>query len=580
MRRLALIVDRSRQYFLRVLVFHGLHDTILRPRLQRRQLLFSRRNGHCCLIGAESGLTIEGEQSISSQERSRAAARRTRKRTMKLWQTTAVLAFAAPAFASALHAAPAEGKPNVLFIMSDDLNCDLGCYGHPQVKSPNIDRLAKRGLRFNRAYCQFPLCGPSRASVMCGLYPDQTLVQHNAIYVRQRVPNVVTMPQMFRNAGYTVMRVGKIYHYGVPGTIGTDGHDDPDSWEKVINPRGRDKDDEAQVFTLRPGQYGGTLSWMAAEGTDEEQTDGIGATAAVKLLEQFAADKNPFFLAVGFYRPHTPYVSPKKYFDMYPTDKIVVPTVPEGYLDTLPLPAQRALTNKKDQVNLPDETARKAIQAYYASITFMDAQVGRVLDALDRLGLDKNTIVVFISDHGYHMGEHGYYQKMTLFENATRVPMIVTVPGMKSAGASTNSLAEMVDLYPTLAQLCKTTPPAILPGVSQTKVLDDPQVAARDSALTQHHEGYTLRTDRYRYTAWGKDGADGVELYDHMSDPAEMDNLANRKRQEDVKAELATMLRQRIAHATAKPAGLVQIPPDPNERAARKAKARQAAAAK
>lgn len=498
---------------------------------------------------------------------------------MKRWRL--VLLFAAMAIVGMLRANAADAaKPNVLFIMSDDLNCDLGCYGHPIVKSPNIDRLAARGLRFNRAYCQFPLCGPSRASVMCGLYPDQTLVQHNAIYVRQRVPNVVTMPQMFRNAGYTVMRIGKIYHYGVPGTIGTDGHDDPESWEKVINPRGRDKDDEAQVFTLRPGQYGGTLSWLAADGTDEEQTDGIGATAAVKLLEQFAADKKPFFLGLGFYRPHTPYVSPKKYFDMYPTDKLVVPTVPDGYLQTLPLPARLTLTNKKDQVNLPDETARKAMQAYYASITFMDAQVGRVLDALDRLGLDKNTIVVFISDHGYHMGEHGYYQKMTLFENAARVPMIVSVPGMRSAGASTNSLIESLDLYPTLAELCGTTPPPILSGVSQTKVLDDPNTKARDSALTQHHDGYTLRTDRYRYTAWGHEGGDGVELYDHMSDPVEMDNLANRKAQVDVKAELAATLRQRIAKAKHKPAGLTQIPPEPNERPGRKAKARQAAAAK
>ncbi len=356
---------------------------------------------------------------------------------MKLFQLLALAAIGTASAAATLCAADADGKYNVLFIMSDDLNCDLGCYGHPQVKSPNIDRLAKRGLRFERTHCQFPLCGPSRASIMCGLYPDQTLVQQNAIYVRQRVPNVQTMPQMFRNHGYTAMRIGKIYHYGVPGSIGTDGHDDPDSWNKVVNPRGRDKDDESLVVTLRPGQYGGTLSWLAAEGTDEEQTDGIGATAAVKLLEQFAANKTPFFLGVGFYRPHTPYVSPKKYFDMYPQDKIVVPNVPAGYMDTLPQPARDTLTRKQEQVDLPEETARKAIQAYYASITFMDAQVGRVLDALEKTGLDKNTIVVFTSDHGYHMGEHAYYQKMTLFENATRVPLIISVPGMKTAGQST-----------------------------------------------------------------------------------------------------------------------------------------------
>ncbi len=475
-------------------------------------------------------------------------------------------------------AADANGRPNVLFIISDDLNCDLGCYGHPLVKSPNIDRLAQRGLRFQSAHCQFPLCGPSRASIMCGLYPDQTLIHHNSIYVRQRVPNVQTMPQMFRNHGYTAMRIGKIYHYGVPGTIGTDGTDDPDSWEKVFNPRGRDKDDEAKVFTLRPGQYGATLSWLAADGTDEEQTDGIGATAAVKQLEQFAQQQTPFFLAVGFYRPHTPYVSPKKYFDMYPQDKIVVPSVPADYLDALPLPARYTLTIKKDQLNLPDETARQAIQAYYASITFMDAQVGRVLDALDRLGLDKNTVVVFTSDHGYHMGEHGHYQKMTLFENATRVPLIVSAPGMKSAGQSTASLAELLDIYPTLADLCGLTPPSILSGVSLASVLDEPKSTPRTSALAQHHDGYTLRTDRYRYTAWGHDGADGAELYDHASDPAEMNNLAGREANADTAAEMAKLLHQRVAAARQSPAGLEQIPPKDNERPGRRTNAKKAAA--
>ncbi|MEX2115000.1 MAG: sulfatase [Pirellulales bacterium] len=497
---------------------------------------------------------------------------------MTYWQQLMLLVIAVAIGSTSVWAADTGSRANVLFIISDDLNCDLGCYGHPLVKSPNIDRLAQRGLRFQQAHCQFPLCGPSRASIMCGLYADQTLVQHNAIYVRQRVPNVVTMPQMFRNHGYAAMRIGKIYHYGVPGTIGTDGHDDPDSWEKVINPRGRDKDDEANVFTLRPGQYGGTLSWLAADGTDEEQTDGIGALAAVKQLEQFAEQKTPFFLAMGFYRPHTPYVSPKKYFDMYPADRIVVPTVPTGYLDTLPQPARDTLTNKKDQVNLPDETARQAIQAYYASITFMDAQVGRVLDALDRLGLDKNTIVVFTSDHGYHMGEHGYYQKMTLFENATRVPLIISVPGMKSAGMSTASLAELLDIYPTLSEMCGLTPPSILSGVSLASVLDEPKSTPRTSALTQHHNGYTLRTDRYRYTAWGNDGADGTELYDHASDQAEMVNLTGHKVGMDTAAELPKLLSQRVAAARQHPAGLEQIPPSENERQSRRAKAQKATA--
>jgi arylsulfatase A-like enzyme len=462
------------------------------------------------------------------------------------------------ALAPAVGAADAA-RPNILFLIADDLNCDLGCYGHRLVQSPNIDALAGRGLRFERAYCQFPLCCPSRASFMCGLYPDQTTVRTNGIFIRDRMPNVVTLSQMFRNHGYLPVRVGKIYHYGVPRDIGTDGHDDRPSWDRVVNPRGRDKDEESQVFTLVPGQYGGTLSWLAAEGSDKEQTDGIGASEAIKLLEGFAESKQPFFLAVGFYRPHTPYVAPKKYFDMYPREKIVVPAVPEGYLQTIPASAQATLRAKKDQIDLPDETTRKAIQAYYASVTFMDAQVGRVLDALERVGLADNTVVLFTSDHGYHMGEHGHYQKQTLFENATRVPLIIAAPGMKVAGQSTASLAEMVDLFPTLAEVCGLHAPQHAAGVSLAAVLDDSKARPRTSALSQRSDGYTLRTDRYRYTEWGPDGSDGAELYDHQNDPAEMVNLAGKQVHAETIAKLAKALRGRIEQARQVPAGLTQL---------------------
>ena len=256
---------------------------------------------------------------------------------------------------------PAAERPNVLFLICDDLNCDLGCYGHPLVKSPNIDRLAARGVRFTHAYCQYPLCGPSRASFMTGLYPDQTLIHRNSIYVREHLPNVQTMSQLFRHNDYFVTRIGKIYHYGVPRRIGTSGHDDPYSWDYTINPRGRDRDDEPLIFSVTPGSFGASLSWLAAEGTDEEQTDGIAATDAVRLLEEYADDGRSFYLAVGLYRPHTPYVAPKKYFAMYPQDEIRVPEVPDGYLDTLPLPARRSITRKKVQLNLPHERAVQEI---------------------------------------------------------------------------------------------------------------------------------------------------------------------------------------------------------------------------
>lgn len=452
----------------------------------------------------------------------------------------------------------AEQKPNVLFLICDDLNCDLGCYGHSMVESPNIDALAKRGVRFERAYCQYPLCGPSRASFMTGLYPDQTLIQRNAIRLREKLPEVQSMSQMFRRAGYTATRVGKIYHYNVPADIGNDGHDDPESWDRKFNPYGRDKTDESKVFSLRPGSYGGTLSWLAADGTDDEQTDAIGASHAIKLLEEHAKDRSPFFMAVGLYRPHTPYVAPKSYFDRYPLEKIVVPTVPDGYFETLPVPAVKSLTRKKDQLNLADNLARQAIQAYYASITFADAQVGRIVAAVDRLGLAENTVIVFTSDHGYHMGEHGYWQKTTLFENAAHVPLIISAPNSKAAGQSTECPAEMIDFYPTLADLCGLEAPANLSGVSLKPVLSDPTARPRQDSLTQYDVGYSLRVSHYRFTEWGKDGALGAELYDHETDPEELVNLAGRPDSASIVKRLSRRLRERIAAAQKKPVGLVQ----------------------
>jgi len=451
----------------------------------------------------------------------------------------------------------AEGpKTNVLFIICDDLNCDLACYAHPQVRSPHIDRLARSGLRFENAYCQFPLCGPSRASFMTGLYPDQTTIRQNGVPLRDRLPEVPTMSQLFRKHGYTATRVGKIYHYNVPAAIGTDGHDDPLSWDRTINPIGRDKTDEAKVFTLRPNQYGGTLSWLAADGGPEEQTDGVGAAAAVKLLERHAEDKTPFFLAVGFYRPHTPYVSPKKCFEMYPADTIRVPTVPADYLPTLPPPARRSIRARPEQIDLDDDLAREAIRAYYASITFVDEQVGHVLAALERLRLDERTIVVFTSDHGYHMGEHGHWQKRSLFDNAARVPLIIRAPGMKTAGLATDAPAEMIDFYPTLADLCQLPAPENLSGVSLRQLLFSDQARPRADALTQLDSGYSLRTPRYRYTEWGREGQAGRELYDHRSDPAEMVNLGERPEHATVVSELSRTLRRRIAQAQRVPPGL------------------------
>lgn len=452
----------------------------------------------------------------------------------------------------------ATEPPNVLFLICDDLNCDIGAYGHPQVKTPNIDALAGRGVLFQNAYCQYPLCGPSRASFMTGMYPDQTLVHRNAIYIREHIPNVMTIPQTFRLEDYFAVRIGKVFHYNVPRHIGTAGHDDPYSWNYTINPRGRDKDEEDKIFSLVPNTFGGTLSWYASEGEDAEQTDGIAATEAVQLLEKYNKSGRRFFMTVGLYRPHTPYVAPKKYFDLYPLDEIRVPAVPSDYLSTIPKPAVASIRRKKDQIDLRDDLARQAIQAYYASISFADSQLGHVLRTLQDTGLAENTIVVFTSDHGYHMGEHGHWQKTTLFENATRVPLVISGPGVIAKGKSTEGLAELVDVYPTMTELAGLTTPKSVSGKSLVPILKDHSTTVRSSAFTQYSNGYSIRTSRYRYTEWGEKGVLGAELYDHESDPEELINLVGSPEVTDVQTELQIQLHIRIEEAKITPQGIKQ----------------------
>ncbi len=459
----------------------------------------------------------------------------------------------------------AEKKPNVVFIITDDLNDNIGCYGHPLVKTPNIDRLAKEGLLFQSAIANYPLCGPSRNCIMSGLYPDQTGLAPLRAMLRDYCPEVVTLSQHFMNNGYTAARVGKIFHADNPSSIGTDGHDDVLSWNERINPRGRDKEIEDRIQTVsgKPG-FGAQLSWYAdPDGKDEEHTDGMVATESIKLMKKYAAAGQPFFLGVGLFKPHTPFVAPEKYFDLYDPAQITVPEIPEGYFKTLPEPAAQSLRAHKEQIGISDDKAKAAVQAYYAAISFLDAQVGRVLAALDELGLRENTIVLFMSDNGYHLGEHNYWQKNTLFENSGRLPLIISAPGMKTRGQTTASLFEMIDLYPTLSDLAGLPAPAMVAGISQAALLKNPETVLRNDTLMQIEGGYSLRTAQYRYSRWKQGGPEMTELYDRQKDPAEMHNLAADPEYQPVITGLDARLTERIRNASVIPAGLVRLTPPP-----------------
>ncbi len=453
-----------------------------------------------------------------------------------------LLAGVAPALAQ-----PAGPKYNVLFVAVDDLNNALGCFGNSVVQSPNVDRLATRGVRFDHHYCQFPLCSPSRSSLFTGLRPDTTKVYDLQKHFRSTLPDVVTLPQLFRKNGAFVARSGKIYHYGVPGQIGTSGLDDPPSWDQFVNPRGRDKDEEDKVTNLNPKNkgLGASMAWFESLGADDEYTDAKVAVETIKLIE--AHKDKPFFIGCGFYRPHVPWIVPKKYFDLYPIEKINLPVVPANDRAGVPVTAFRGNAPNYGRTDLE---CRNAIRAYYAATSYMDAQLGKVLDALDRLNLSDKTIIVFWGDNGYQLGEHGMWQKQCLFEESARVPLIIAVPGARGNGRTCSRITETLDLYPTIADICRLAPPHKLAGASLRPLLDDPAAPWDRPALTQTQRGggpkafmgYTIRTERWRYTEWDG-GKQGAELYDHEKDAGEYTNLARDPQHQTTVAELQAKLR-------------------------------------
>ncbi len=424
----------------------------------------------------------------------------------------------------------AKGQYNVLFIVVDDLRPLLGCYGHPEIHTPNIDALTERGTLFNRAYCQNPLCHPSRTSMLTGLRPETTGVLSNAVNFRERIPDAVTLPQHFKASGYHTQSVGKIEHNALP-------RDDAYSWSVPSW--------VPQWFGFNPLL---TPAWRSLDVEDNALPDGKTAEQAISVLTEL--QDTQFFLAVGFDKPHLPFHVPEKYYELYTQQDFTLPPT-----STLPIGAPPIANNNlrglreymdiPDEGPLSDEKALELIWAYAASTSYMDAQVGRVLEQLDTLGLSENTVVVFVGDHGFHLGEHGTWRKNTLFEVALRSPMIISVPGQQPN--RTDALTELVDIYPTLCDACQLPVPSEVEGISLTPVIEEPTRPWKTAAFSQLRRagrmGRSIRTTQYRYTEWGNSGKYGKELYDYNTDPNETLNVVGLPENTELVALLSEQLR-------------------------------------
>jgi uncharacterized sulfatase len=454
--------------------------------------------------------------------------------------------FLAAAGLASVAATGAAPRMNVVLIVSDDLNAALGCYGHPIVRTPHLDRFARRSVLFERAYCQFPLCAPSRASFLSGLRPAKTHVWTLHTPTRKYMSDAVMLPELFRRNGWFSAGLGKIFHNGPE-------HEDPRSWDLMeTGGGGRIAKDAVVESHAMPKPRNHTMEWARLNVADDQMADGRTARKAADLIRRCASENKTFFLGVGFHAPHAPYTAPSKYFDIYDAARIPVPKVPDGYATSIPEAAYYELA---DQVPPSDEQTRQYTAAYYASVSFMDAQVGQVLSALDGTKLWDRTAVVFLSDNGYHLGEHGMWHKMTLFEESTRLPLMIHAPGAKGEGKVCRGLVEFIDLYPTLAELCGIRPPAGLDGVSLVPSLNDPSrrdKKAAYSSVGRHPDrsrltsdltylGHSVRTERWRYTEWDS-GRKGVELYDEQADAHELHNLAGAPGYDGVKKELQRLL--------------------------------------
>lgn len=417
-------------------------------------------------------------------------------------------------------------RPNVLFIAVDDLNDWISCLGgHPDCKTPNIDRLASRGLLFTNSHCAAPACNPSRAALLTGIRPSSSGVYLNSQPWRPVMQDAVTLPQHFRNHGYQSIGSGKIFH---------GRYNDYGSWDDYLKQTGDPK--PTQAVLKDPHSRAGTIIWGVLDAQDQEMSDYKMANYAIDFLSK--PDQKPFFLACGIYRPHMPWQVPRKYYDMYPLDKIQLPNVPEHDLDDIPPAGVRMAKPGGDHAKiLKTENWRYAVQAYLASIAFADVQVGRVLDALDASPYAKNTIVVLWGDHGWHLGEKKHWRKFSLWEEATRAPLMMVVPGVTQAGTKCDQAVDFMNIYPTLCELCELPRGDHLDGISMVSLLKDPAQTWERPALTTHGRlNHAVRDNRYRLIRY-QNGDE--ELYDHSQDPMEWKNLADDPQYAETKQRLA-----------------------------------------
>lgn len=443
-------------------------------------------------------------------------------------------------------------KPNVLFIIADDLTATaISSYENMASNTPNIDQLAAEGTRYTRAYTQYPVCGPSRASFMFGYYPNATTT-YGYVSGRKKVgPTRKSLSQVFKENGYYTARVSKIYHMGVPIDIetGSNGQDDEASWTERFNSQGPEwkAKGEAELvqnnpYGLKPRKGGNVMTIVKADGDDLVHSDGKTAEKAVELIKQHK--ENPFFLAVGLVRPHVPFVAPKRYFEPYPHQQMVLPPKVENDWDDIPARGINYVTSVNGEMS--EEQEKKAVAGYYASVAYMDAQVGKILKSLKEEGLEDNTIVVFTSDHGFHLGEHRFWMKVSLHEESVRVPLIIKVPGKSPAVC--NSFSELLDLYPTLAELAGIKTSGHLQGKSLVKTLDNPKIKVRDYAfsVSQGGKSFLLRNHKWAYIQYDEDAGAGMELFDMEQDAKQYNNLADNPQYSHIVDHMKKRLRQKL----------------------------------